>query len=139
MGRVLATFLVVLATLGVATGGILRPCNCDREGGGCGLPNSQAKTDASTRPCCGSRPSEAASPEGDERHGCRICHKPAPPTQEAGSPVRLDPPTRLALFVTARIQGPASRSGPADHPVADVLALPPPWRLDPPGLSIFLL
>jgi len=147
MGRFLVTFLVVLALVGVATGGILRPCNCAHEGCTCRALAARAGARTPTRGCCGACPPKTTSSRHDENgapHRCPICHKPPPPTQEAEPAVRLDPPAKLAFVGPQGAHAPVHGAAEASRVPADLLALPPPglpppWRLAPSGLSIFLL
>jgi len=148
VSRVLPLLLLLLASFGIAHGGILKVCEC---GPGnpysCGIcamseggPAASGAASTDTPPCCCCDESGAKRKEGpDQPARSSVCPGMRKPRDVPGDGVQFESTPRVALHAAPfDLSGPvlpdaqAPRFGPA-------LPDGPPWRLRPAGLGVLLV
>ena len=136
MRRILTVLLVLVTAPGLATAGLLRPCDCEHDAAAAchATPREAAPPDAGSC-CCHGEETGTPAPDGD---GCGICCKPTAPMERAETPVTTSAPDPVAAAAPSPTAWPALAARPdGRRPVATAHG-DPPWRLAPEGLAVFL-
>jgi hypothetical protein len=143
--------LLLLSTISLVDGGLLRPCHCHDRGarpcGSCLMAATEAASRALARaPCCPCCRTE--DPAGGTVHGLRaprhapdgfhICPGPRDPRQTPEVSFTLAAPRLCDLQAVASwvLPRPARSHAPAE--ALGALPRDGPWRLAPEGLAVFL-
>ncbi|MHC5010709.1 MAG: hypothetical protein ACYTG6_07115 [Planctomycetota bacterium] len=134
MARLGPGLLIFLAALGVATGGILRPCHCDPTA--LHFTKDAADHDLHCR-CCESQDGPAPA---DAPAGLKLCRTQPPAAEAPGLPLSLESPgdEAQALQAASGIR----RLLLPERQVAGVTVagpLPPPWLHTIEGLTVLLI